>query len=107
MAALTIDLDDQASAGLDAINAALDQSADAALVAAKGADVLTQAQNRQMVVIQKGEAGYVALGKAGIQVFGQLGVAGIGAFRDIEVATIKSISAMEQTLVKSGASIIK
>ena len=84
MATLTIDLDDQATDGLEQLNAILEQSAIAAEEAGKGADELTESQQRQIVVINKTVAGWSELANTSIRAFGLMGSAGLNAFGAME-----------------------
>ena len=84
MATLTIDLDDQATDGLEQLNAVLEESALAAEEAGKGADQLTAAQQRQIVVINKHTAGFSELANTSLHAFGTMGAAGLNAFAAME-----------------------
>ena len=84
MATLTIDLDDQATDGLEQLNAVLEQSAIAAEEAGKGADQLTESQQRQIVVINKTVAGWSELANTSIHALGAMGAAGLNAFGKME-----------------------
>lgn len=107
MSALTIDLDDGASAGLTNIEDLIDRLGDASKGAVAGADKLTAANERGLTVIQKETVGLSKLADTGIQTFGGIATQAIKTAEAIEVATIKSTQAIATTAIKAGASIAK
>lgn len=107
MPTLQIDLEDNATAGLDEFNAALDQMADNAANAAKVSDSLTAAQQRNLIVIERQKTNAYDLGKTYISVFGDIATTGVRCFQAIEVETEKAASAMAMLVIKEGASLIR
>ncbi|WP_397568573.1 hypothetical protein [Schlesneria sp. T3-172] len=107
MPALRIDLDDQATDGLDVINAKLEEMAIASQNAADGADILTEAQERQVVVINEQKDGLSELGQTGLRVFGDLSVAAIKGYTDIKVASQQAFTSIVNGTISAAASVAK
>ena len=107
MAMLTVDLDDEATAGLEAINAALDETAEASAVAAKGAAKLTAEQQRQITVINQNTQAVASFGSTSVSVFGKVAVEGVRCFRDIEVASTVAVEHISVSAIKAGAAVAK
>ena len=77
MATLTIDLDDEASAGIQALNSQLDEMAKATENVAKTGDDLTAVQKKQITIIHEQRAGWSELAKTSINAFGDMTSSGL------------------------------
>ncbi len=77
MATLSIDLEDDASAGIEALNAQLEEMAKATDNVAKSGDDLTAVQKRQITVIHEQRAGWSELAKTSINAFGDMTSSGL------------------------------
>ena len=106
MATLRVDLDDEASEGLESLNAQLDQTAKATEVVAVAAVHLTQVQQNQTTIINNNRKGWSEFGSTLVGVYGDVATTGINAFRDIEVATIKGTVAITNAGYHTATSII-
>ncbi|WP_397570452.1 hypothetical protein [Schlesneria sp. T3-172] len=80
MPALRIDLDDQATDGLEELNAKLEEMAIASQNAADGTDILTEAQQRQVLVLHEQRTGWSTLADTSIDALARIGDAGARAY---------------------------
>ena len=93
MATLTIDLDDEATEGLVALNDQLEQTAAVTDTVADAAANLSEVQQQQLVVINKSTAGWSQLADTSINAFGKIAGAGLHAFGSITSAAMRAADA--------------
>jgi len=87
MATISINLDDQATQGLQALNSELTHTAEVSDHVAAATANLSEEQSHQITVIQRQEASFKSLASASIPALAQTGTAAIGLGRDILHAT--------------------
>ena len=107
MASLTIDLDDQATQGLIALNDQLDSTAQAVDGLVAPTVALTRVQMQQLVVIESQKTNWKDLGVVSVKVLGEISVAGIHCYEAIETTATKAFVSITTTVVKEGASVLK
>ncbi|WP_397570220.1 hypothetical protein [Schlesneria sp. T3-172] len=93
MPALTIDLNDQATEGLEQLNATLEQTAESAEIAAEGAEALTDAQLEQQAAIEDTQASWLKLATTSATALAKIGKAGLDAYDEIKGAAESAIKA--------------
>ena len=107
MSSLTIDLDDEASDGLDAINARLDVMTRQSMETAKGVEKLSASQRQQITIINNQKSAWSEFGQASVKSLAQVTTVGVKCFSDIARESIKAEVTLNTFLVKEGTSLIK